>query len=234
MHTTIISSTIIFFEDIPGRSIANFRLWTELSDGNFNEIDGTYNAMPIRNKRGRLSDEKRVAEVLDPSAGIGGVSSTSKLLEKSSSHESPQDSASEIQLSDSQDEIGQVPSTCSKALDHDDIVNTVTTIPKDEIVTDDKVSDEKPTKRQITASKDKIVSDNKVSDDKPSKKRNKTTTCNFIETAENIPRGSLRSGTKRLREDDNSEEHVSKRIRAIIAMINWFEEKPTGMNTRTC
>ncbi|KAI1004161.1 hypothetical protein K3495_g4052 [Podosphaera aphanis] len=167
MHTTITSSNVIFFEDIPGRSIANFRLWKELSE----------------------------------------------------------DFASEIQLSDSQDEIEHVPSTCSKDLDHKDVVNTATIIPKNEIVTDDKFSNEKPTKRQITAS-----NDDEVSDDKPPKKRNKTTTCNFIKTAKNIPRGSLRSGTKRLREDDNSEEHVSKKIRAMIAMLDWFEEKHTAIS----
>lgn len=53
MHTTIVSSNVKFFEDIPGSSINNYQLWIELSDGSFEQSEGTYNKLLIRNKRGR-------------------------------------------------------------------------------------------------------------------------------------------------------------------------------------
>ena len=53
MHTTIPSSNVRFFEDIPGSSIDNYQLWVELSDGSFEKSDGNYSRPPIRNRRGR-------------------------------------------------------------------------------------------------------------------------------------------------------------------------------------
>ncbi len=53
IHTTVISSNVKFFEDLPGSSIDNYQLWIELSDGSFERTDGTFNKHVVRNKRGR-------------------------------------------------------------------------------------------------------------------------------------------------------------------------------------
>lgn len=53
LHRTIISSNVRFFEDIPGSSINNYQLWIELTDGTFEESEGTFNKLIVRNKRGR-------------------------------------------------------------------------------------------------------------------------------------------------------------------------------------
>ena len=53
MHTTVISSNVTFFEDLPGSSIDNYQLWIENSDGTFEQADGIYNKHVIRKRRGR-------------------------------------------------------------------------------------------------------------------------------------------------------------------------------------
>ena len=42
MHTTVISSNVKFFEDLPGSSIDNYQLWIELLDGLFEYVDGIF------------------------------------------------------------------------------------------------------------------------------------------------------------------------------------------------
>jgi Reverse transcriptase (RNA-dependent DNA polymerase) len=53
MHTTIVSSNIQFFEDIPGSSIENYQLWVQTLEGEFEKSDGSYSEHTVRNKRGR-------------------------------------------------------------------------------------------------------------------------------------------------------------------------------------
>jgi hypothetical protein len=67
MHTTVISSNVTFFEDLPGSSIDNYQLWVEASDGTFEQADGTYNKHVIRRKRGRpLGWRKDRSHLLSP------------------------------------------------------------------------------------------------------------------------------------------------------------------------
>ncbi|POS87026.1 hypothetical protein EPUL_002885 [Erysiphe pulchra] len=47
-------------------------------------------------------------------------------------------------------------------------------------------------------------------------------TVNFDDLIKMIFRGSLRSGTKRQIEDDESDEHDSKRVKAMLALLDWF------------
>lgn len=53
LHTTVLASTVRFDETKPGGSIDNFRLWMEMSDGSFVESPGTPNVLPVRNPKGR-------------------------------------------------------------------------------------------------------------------------------------------------------------------------------------
>lgn len=49
-----------------------------------------------------------------------------------------------------------------------------------------------------------------------------------------IPRGSLRSGTKRQIENDENNERDSKRVKAIFALLDWFEDTDsTGEENET-
>ncbi|POS87023.1 hypothetical protein EPUL_002886 [Erysiphe pulchra] len=69
MHKTIISSNVIFFENVPGRAVANYQLWIEPSKGEFQKREGSYNVLPVRNKRGRPSDEKGIGPAVTIDAG---------------------------------------------------------------------------------------------------------------------------------------------------------------------
>ena len=53
MHSTTISSNVKFFEDISGKAIEDYKLWIELSDGTFQESEGTYNQHVTRARKGR-------------------------------------------------------------------------------------------------------------------------------------------------------------------------------------
>jgi hypothetical protein len=66
MHTTIPSSNVRFFEDIPGSAIDNFQLWIELSDGSFEKSDGNYSRPPVRNRRGRPKGWRKDGSHLSP------------------------------------------------------------------------------------------------------------------------------------------------------------------------
>ncbi|KAI6250546.1 hypothetical protein HI914_01183 [Erysiphe necator] len=80
MHTTIISSNVIFFEDVPGRAIANFQLWIELSKDNSQKREGFYNILPVRNKRGKQSDEKGIESAIDSAVTIDAGPSENIIL----------------------------------------------------------------------------------------------------------------------------------------------------------
>ena len=53
IHTTVISSNVKFFEDLPGSSIDNYQLQVELLDSSFEQADGTFNKHVVQNRRGR-------------------------------------------------------------------------------------------------------------------------------------------------------------------------------------
>lgn len=68
MHTTITSSSVKFYEDIPGGSIENFQLWCETSEGNFEQREGDYSHLPVRRKRGRPMGWRRDGSHNQPTA----------------------------------------------------------------------------------------------------------------------------------------------------------------------
>lgn len=63
---TVVSSTVRFDESKSGGSIPDFKLYVEQSDGIFEEIPGTPNILPVRKPRGRPKNESSEVETLAP------------------------------------------------------------------------------------------------------------------------------------------------------------------------
>lgn len=57
LHRTTISSSVDFDESVKGGTIPDFKLWIELTDGTFQEAEGTPNVLPERRRVGRPSKE---------------------------------------------------------------------------------------------------------------------------------------------------------------------------------
>lgn len=199
MHTTIISSNFIFFQDIPGRNISNYQLWAELSEGKFIKTDGNYNVFPVRNKRGRPLDQQKNETSHSNSSSFGtGVEKTLELnVRKNSEAEPntnpPSTSQSPI-LNENIDSITSPTEVENKE-------NQITTILIDPLTP----KQDSLSMAEIKKSQDAIKPD-------------------FLSSVESIPRGSLRSENKRQIEHENSDERNSKRIRAMLAMLDWFDD----------
>lgn len=231
-HCTVISSTVRFFPDTKGGSIDNFQLWMEDSDGKFEQTEGRYNTPILRKRRGRPPKAKDV--VLEE--GIQTSDATDVPLFMSPAFRS---STATTPSTPKMPVLGKSKSS-RKATVEDEDTST------HKVVSDEELARAKskglpqviiPTyDPSPTAEKRRSTEDISTPELKRSKNYDSRTPevqmRELTHHPESLAGGMvLRSGLTTRKRDEPStpraanEEPEAKRIRAMISILNWFEDE---------
>ncbi|POS82616.1 hypothetical protein EPUL_004806, partial [Erysiphe pulchra] len=238
--------------------------------------EGSYNVLPVRNKRGRSSDKKGIESAIDPAVTIGaGHSENMTLMIPSTPDKKPlSNPLGQILIADKNENNMTNHKITTVTLDPIANEKISNEIPK--LITSENISNKnldtsgiEEVSSKVENSSDEENTSNKFQeftvennntnnhdvfsnssqekssvtglphfDDVPSRNESNQEgletgeipesgikkAVNFDDLVKMIPRGSLRSGTKRQIEDDESDEHDSKRVKVILALLNWFED----------
>jgi transposase InsO family protein len=254
LHRTVIATNVTFDETTPGGSIENFRLWMEQSNGEFVEAPGTPNTLPIRNPVGRPPNVRSdiVTNALkppkvafmspafrkdhgetgidpEPSPNTTKIGSTSvEVVDKSDSDTAPKPDSTDVfesQLHSNTESTTDTPKGSTsladntpeegaqgKSADNSNVTEPVVRTPPNNNDGDTSMSDV-PVLNTGAKHPDphawKLPSDEPISHVNPG-------------------RYTLRQRTKRsyaeAEPDYEDDEHMAKKQRAMIAMLDWFDE----------